>query len=56
MSVFELTFGEPMPQRKRSVNLHKLLVQVRIWAAGFATTVVFLMWLYHALLHDLSVH
>jgi hypothetical protein len=41
--------------KKHNFNLQKRLVQVRIWAIELTATVVFLMWLYHALLHELGV-
>jgi hypothetical protein len=44
-----------LTNRKRGVNLHQLLIQARIWAVELTATVVFFVWLYHALLHELGV-
>ena len=52
MNEFVSLLGEPM--RKR-IDPHKVLVQVRVWAVEVTATVVFLVWLYHALIHELAV-
>jgi hypothetical protein len=41
--------------KKRGFELSALLVKARLWAIELATTVVFFVWLYHALLHELGV-
>jgi hypothetical protein len=40
--------------KKRGFNLNRLLVQVRVWAVELTATLVFLVWLYRALLHELG--
>lgn len=46
-----------MPRRvkERGFNLDRLLTQVRIWAVELAATVVFLVWLFRVLMHELGV-
>jgi len=45
-----------MPARKSGFNLHKLFTQARIFAVELACLVVFLVWLYRSVAHELSMH
>jgi hypothetical protein len=42
-------------QRKRDFDLHGLFVKVKIWAIELAGTVVLLVWLFRAVMHELGV-
>jgi hypothetical protein len=42
-------------QRKSDFDLHGLFVKVKMWAIELAATVVFLVWLFRAVVHELGV-
>jgi hypothetical protein len=45
----------PERNRKHNFNLHELLMQLRVSAMELAATIVFFVWLFRALLHELGV-
>ena len=44
-----------MSARKPGFNLQEFLTQVRVWIVELAAFVVFVVWLYRSVLHELSV-
>lgn len=44
-----------MSARKPGFNLQEFLTRVRIWIVEIAAFVVFVVWLYHSVLHELAI-
>jgi hypothetical protein len=57
MSVILLPRRKEMPRklRKRHFDLHRLLVKAKVLMIDLAATVVFFVWLYRVLMHELGV-
>ena len=45
-----------MSARKPDLNLQELLTRLRIWLVELAAFIVFAVWLFRSVLHELSVH
>jgi hypothetical protein len=45
----------PRTDRKPGFDLHRFLTKIKVLAIEIATTVVFLIWLYRAFLHEIGV-